>query len=150
MQITLVYPHQLFASHPAVQPGRDVALIEDPLFFGTDPQWPQRVHWRKLLLHRASMQAYADRLRSAGYTVLVQRHHEAADTTGHLELLLRAGYRSFHLSDPVDDVLERRLRAAITSHQALLHVVPTPMLLTPLNVIDEHLATGKNRPWRVL
>ncbi len=143
MEITLVYPHQLFASHPAVQPGRDVALIEDPLFFGTDPQWPQRVHWRKLLLHRASMQSYADRLRSAGYTVLVQRHHEAADTTGHLELLLRAGYRSFHLSDPVDDVLERRLRAAITSHQALLHVVPTPMLLTPLNVIDEHLATGK-------
>ena len=143
MQITLVYPHQLFASHPAVQPGRDVALIEDPLFFGTDPQWPQRVHWQKLLLHRASMQAYADRLRLAGCTVLVQRHHEAADTTGHLELLFRAGYRSFHLSDPVDDVLERRLRAAITSHQALLHVVPTPMLLTPLNVIDEHVATGK-------
>ena len=33
MEITLVYPHQLFAEHPAIRPGRAVALIEDPLFF---------------------------------------------------------------------------------------------------------------------
>ena len=40
MEISLVYPHQLFAEHPALESGRPVALIEDPLFFGTDPRWP--------------------------------------------------------------------------------------------------------------
>ena len=52
MEISLIYPHQLFADHPALQPGRPVALIEDPLFFGTDPRWPLRVHRQRLLLHR--------------------------------------------------------------------------------------------------
>ena len=59
MDITLVYPHQLFADHPAITAGPPCGLIEDPLFFGTDPRWPLRVHRQRLLLHRAAMKAYA-------------------------------------------------------------------------------------------
>ena len=40
METTLVFPHQLFAKHPAIRSGRDIWLIEDPLYFGSDPHWP--------------------------------------------------------------------------------------------------------------
>ena len=100
MEISLVYPHQLFADHPAIQPGRPVALIEDPLFFGTDPRWPLRVHRQRQVLHRASMSSYAAGLKERGWQVLHQRHDAAVDTGAHLELLRKAGYRHFHLADP--------------------------------------------------
>ena len=143
MEITLVYPHQLFADHPSIQAGRPVALIEDPLFFGTDPEWPQLVHRQKLLMHRASMQAYAETLRSQGFDVLLQHHHRARDTAAHLQLLLAQGYRCFHLADPVDHLLERRLHAALKPVGGSAVIAPTPMLLTPQAVIDEHFNSGK-------
>ena len=40
MEITLIFPHQLFKNHPAVASGREIQLIEDRLFFGNDPHWP--------------------------------------------------------------------------------------------------------------
>ena len=143
MDISLVYPHQLFAEHPALEPGRPVALIEDPLFFGTDPSWPLRVHQQKLVLHRASMLSYAAELKGRGWDVLHHRHNAAVDTSGHLQLLVKAGYRSFHLADPVDDLLERRLKAFVKEHDCRLTTLPTPMLLTPSNVLEEHFGNGK-------
>ena len=98
MDITVVFPHQLFADHPCLQTGRPVVLIEDPLFFGTDPEWPIQVHRQRLLLHRSSMTVYAETLRIKGFKVLEQRHHQARDTYGHLQVLHTLGYRQFHLS----------------------------------------------------
>ena len=143
MEISLVYPHQLFAEHPALEPGRPVALIEDPLFFGTDPSWPLRVHQQRLVLHRASMNSYAAELKQRGWTVLYQRHNAAEDTDGHLQLLVSAGYRSFHLADPVDDLLGRRLKAFVKRHDCRLTTLSTPMLLTPSNVLEDHFGNGK-------
>ena len=143
MEISLIYPHQLFADHPALQQGRPVALIEDPLFFGTDPRWPLRVHQQRLLLHRASMACFAAALQEKGWSVVQQRHDAAADTAGHLELLRQAGYRSFHLADPVDDLLERRIRAFVQRHDCQLSLLPTPMLMTPSTVLEQHFGSGK-------
>ena len=143
MEISLIYPHQLFADHPALQPGRPAALIEDPLFFGTDPRWPLRVHRQRLLLHRASMIGYAATLQGRGWTVLHQRHSAGIDTAAHLELLRQAGYNSFHLTDPVDDVLERRLKAFAEGNGCRLTLLPTPMLMTPSSVLEQHFGSGK-------
>ena len=143
MEVSLIYPHQLFADHPALQQGRPIALIEDPLFFGTDPRWPLRVHQQRLLLHRASMACFAAALQEKGWTVVTQRHDAAADTAGHLELLRQAGYRSFHLADPVDDVLERRIRAFVQRHDCQLTLLQSPMLMTPSTVLEQHFGSGK-------
>jgi deoxyribodipyrimidine photolyase-related protein len=69
MEITLVFPHQLFCKHPAIRSGRDIWLIEDPLYLGSDPHWPLQMHVQKLVLHRASMKAYAAELEAAGHGV---------------------------------------------------------------------------------
>jgi len=143
VEITLIFPHQLFAEHPALRPGRAVCLIEDPLLFGTDPRWPLRVHRQRLLLHRASMAAYAEALRSRGYSVQTRCHNDAVDTTGHLHDLWEAGHRSFHLADPVDDLLEKRLDAFARRTGCKLELLPTPMLLTPATVMDDHFSHGR-------
>ena len=143
MEISLIYPHQLFEHHSAVKPGRAVALIEDPLFFGTDPHWPIQVHRQRLLLHRAAMTAYAKSLEQQRFSVLHLRHCDAPETGAFLSLLLERGYRSFHLADPVDDVLSRRIKAFCSQRGCALEIHPTPMLLTPPQVIDEHFKRGK-------
>jgi deoxyribodipyrimidine photolyase-related protein len=143
VDLTLIYPHQLFADHPSLLPGRPVALVEDPLFFGTDPQWPIQVHRQRVLLHRCSMAAYGAALQSRGFTVLQRRHHQARDSTGHLEALRASGFSCFHLADPIDDVLCRRLKRFGDSHGCGLEISPTPMLLTPDAVISEHFAAGR-------
>ena len=143
MELTVVYPNQLFADHPSLQTGRAVALIEDPLFFGTDTRWPMQVHRQRLLLHRCSMSVYAEGLRKRGFTVLEQRHHLAPDTQGHLQALFAMGYKHFHLADPVDDVLSKRLHRFAEQNGCNLTITATPMLLTPDSVVNEHFASGR-------
>ncbi len=143
MDLTLVYPHQLFADHPALNTSRPVALIEDPLYFGTDPQWPMQVHRQRLLLHRCSMTVFADSLRGQGFNVLERRHNLASDTHGHLHALFEMGYRHFHLADPIDDLLTKRLHRFAECNGCRLNITATPMLLTPDSVINEHFASGR-------
>src|ERR1700753_4262829 len=52
---TIIFPHQLFENHPALEKGRAVYLIEEWLFFRQ-----YNFHRQKLVLHRASMKFYED------------------------------------------------------------------------------------------
>ena len=112
MEVALVYPHQLFRVHPALADGRDAWLIEDPLFFGNDPHWPAAMHRQKLVLHRASMKAYAAELEAAGHrvTYLDTPAGSRIDSAGLLESELPQGVTEIHLADPADDILMRRVR----------------------------------------
>ncbi|WP_392348285.1 cryptochrome/photolyase family protein, partial [Parasynechococcus sp.] len=92
---------------------------------------------------RASMNAYAEMLQAQGFTVLRILQGQAASTAEILGVLLDQGYRSFHLADPVDEVLTRRISAFASRHDCGLEIVATPMLLTPEAVIDDHFASGK-------
>ena len=68
---SLVFPHQLFKNHPALDPSTPVYLVEEWLFFKQ-----YAFHYQKLLLHRASMQQYKLFLQSKGFTV----HYIETDT----------------------------------------------------------------------
>ena len=138
MEITLVYPHQLFAKHPAIAQGRGVLLIEDPLFFGNDARWPAAIHKQKLMLHRASMKAYAAELETGGHSV---RYIESTD-----KLELPSQTKVIHLADPVDDVLMRRLRTLAERHAVELVVHPSPNFLSPASFLESHIA-GKKKPF---
>jgi deoxyribodipyrimidine photolyase-related protein len=135
MEITWVYPHQLFAKHPAVSKGREVWLIEEPLFFGNDPRWPAAMHQQKLMLHRASMKAYAAELGGKGHRV---RYVEFSEKP---ELPKRT--KSIHLADPVDDVLMRRLKRHAEERGVELIVHPSPNFLSPASFLETHIAARK-------
>jgi deoxyribodipyrimidine photolyase-like uncharacterized protein len=110
MEATLVYPHQLFDPHPAVREGRPVYLIEEPLFFGTDLEWPMPMHKQKLVLHIASMSAYEVELEKKGIEVRRVTVSRGGDSVEMLEKALPMKITELHVADVGDDVLGRRIR----------------------------------------
>lgn len=142
---TLIYPHQLFKNHPAIQQGRDCWLVEDPLFFGNDPHWPTSMHGQKLLLHRASMKAYAAELTVQGHRVhYVEAVAGAAvDSAELLARNLPSAVKSLHLADPADHVLLRRIRRFAEAKSLEVVVCPSPNFLSPADFLETHLAHKK-------
>ncbi len=136
MEITLVFPHQLFVNHPALKKGRKVILLEDSLFYGGDPHWEIQFHKKKLILHRASMKAYEARLKKEGYEVDYIEWQIGKSTLDHLDAL---EIETIHFCDPVDDVLSRRLKRSA----AQLEEYPTPNFLTTLETYEELLGNKK-------
>jgi len=61
-ELTLIFPHQLFDPHPAILKIREIAMIEDTLFFGDPHASPGKFHRQKIVLHRASIRAFANKL----------------------------------------------------------------------------------------
>ena len=147
MEISLVYPHQLFMPHPALDGERVVWLVEDPLFFGNDPKWPLAMHGQKLVLHRASMAAYAEELEAAGHKVRRVDNPDggAEDSAALLERVLQKAVRTVHVADVADDVLARRLRRFAKKRKVELTIYPSPNFLSPADFLAKHLA-GKSKP----
>jgi len=125
--LVLVFPHQLFVKHPALSGGHHVLLIEDPLFFGTDSEQPLAFHAKKLILHRASMKYWAS---EHEVTYL-----ELPDKPTRTDLLLtkhvQDDVETLVCLDPVDYLLERRLRRFAEKRRITLTLLPSPMFLTP-------------------
>ena len=137
---TLIFPHQLFETHPAIEKGRSVYLAEDPLIFGSDKHYPVAFHKQKLVLHRASMQAYTDELRDAGHAV-----NNVPHTSTYQEALPK-DLTDLHLADPHDFILEKRLRKFAKERKITLHIHPTPAFLSPPEFLEEHIA-GRKKPF---
>lgn len=119
-------------------------LMEDSLFFGDPHAAPGRFHKKKLLLHRASMQAYAERLRRMDHRVHYLGY--APDRT--LEDVLTKHHQTHPFEkivvvDPADYLAERRLRRFCEKAEVALEVLPSPMFLTPSDWADEHFDSRK-------
>ena len=142
METALVYPHQLFAKNPAIAAAKTCCLIEDPLYFGNDEEWPLAVHKQRLVLHRASMLAYADELRQQG---IKPRHVDNADA-GSLDDIVPQKTTRLHLADPVDDLIAKRVRSFAKRRGIGVVFHGTPGFLSPPDFIAGQIA-GKKRPF---
>ncbi len=118
---TLIFTHQLFKDHPALSREREIFLVEEPLFFNGF-----RFHKKKLLLHRASMQAYKKMLESRGYRV-----HYIDFKNDLFQSLRGKKVEEIWFSDPVDRRLESTLKKEAFENGMYVHRLPTPGFLTP-------------------
>lgn len=145
MELSLVFPHQLFATNPAFAKGRDIWLIEDPLLFGNDPHWPAAMHVQKLVLHRASMKAYAAELAASGHAVHYVETPEgsATDSTALLEQALPDGVKTIHLADPADGILLKRVERFALHREAQVVIHRSPNFISPPDFLAAHLASKK-------
>ncbi|MBM4074438.1 MAG: cryptochrome/photolyase family protein [Planctomycetes bacterium] len=124
MRAAIVYPHQLFPGHPAINGVDVVLLVEDPLFFQQ-----YHFHAQKLMLHRASMRHYFDELRS---------------TADIAPLLSKLAITHVQLVDPCDDWLEQRLKTALANALIKCEVLDDPHFLTPWSTFDG-FAVGRSK-----
>jgi deoxyribodipyrimidine photolyase-related protein len=126
----LIFPHQLFAHNPGLDEKPDeIVLIEDSLFFG-DPQYPMRFHKQKLWLHRTSMTRYQATLEGKDLNVSLRRHASGKIVLKRLvKNLAEDGVERIICCDPVDFILEKRLRHYAAENDLKLDLLPTPMFL---------------------
>jgi len=141
MHATLVFPHQLFRDHPAMAAGRMCLLLEDPMFFGNDSRWPMPMHKQKLVLHRASMRAFAHDHENT--RVIENPGGGRVDGIAWLDAAVPREVTHLHFCDPVDDVVGRRLARLAMRRGITPHIVPSPNFLTPPDFLHAH--TGKPR-----
>ena len=139
MRAALIYPHQLFPDHPALRDADVCVLVEEPLL------WTQyRFHHQKLILHRASMQHFADRLRRQRRQVRYVACGELESTGDIAGVLTQLGVKQAQFVDPCDDWLQRRLVASLVAARIDFSVLDDPHFLTPWPIFEE-FAAGRKR-----
>ena len=145
MKTLLIFPHQLFESHPGLTSNPEmVVLTEDPLFFN-DARYPVSFHRQKLMLHRASMQSYAKKLRSQDFTVSYFEYAEDASLLSDvIESLTKKGVTEISVCDVADFILSKRLTVACAEAGITLKLLATPGFINTQEQNSEY-RSGRKR-----
>ena len=140
----LVYPHQLFKQDHIPEGTTHVFVIEDPLFFGSDTKFPRYLHKQKLMLHRASMRRYIEEvLWPAKLDVEYISFFDLIDSGDIIQKL--KGFERATVYDVVDDVLQRRLMAAIATVPDVpeLEFLDTPNFYLKRSEVSQYFGASK-------
>lgn len=125
--ISLIFPHQLFADASLWQ--NTCYLIEEHLFFKLYP-----FHKQKLVLHRASMKAYEQKIINAGKKVIyIDATHENSDCRNLINSF-DDSIKKVHFIDVVDDWLRDRLKKALLQKNIEIKTNVSPLFLNPVSV----------------
>lgn len=146
----LVFPHQLYAEHPAIEAlddggdsGGRVVMVEDTLYFG-DPSYPMRFHKQRLSLHRASMQHYRRRLERAGFAVTYVEYENERRTLHRLfERLRGEGVRRLVWTDPTDFILHKRVTDYAADLGLALDTLDNPDFINTRALNEDYAANRK-------
>ena len=138
-EITIIFPHQLFKKHPAIEPGRTVYLVEESLFFNQ-----YNFHQQKIILHRASMKAYADYLITQQLQVeYIEAAKALADITKLLAYLHRQNITAVHVADTTDNWLQKKLEQGCEKQGIKIVKYATPNFLNTLQDVTEYFDKKK-------
>lgn len=137
MRGALIFPHHLFAKHPACAGVDVVYVVEDPLFFSQ-----YRFHRQKLMLHRASLTRFAAARRKAGQRVRYVEAAELPESAALVAILARDGVDAVQYVHLCDDWLATRLGAALDAAGIERRVLRDPYFLTSRAVIHEYAGGG--------
>ena len=138
MKALILFPHQLFEEVFANFEGFKIYLVEHSLFFTQ-----YRFQKQKLILHRASMSAFAEKALSAGFEAMHCKIDAFPDLASVAKLLREDGIGELALFDPTDDWLNRDIETTFRT-EFTCTTRPTPMFLTDLPTLDAFFK-DKNR-----
>ncbi len=143
-QITLVFPHQLFEEHPAIEKGREIIIVEDPLFF-YDYKYPLKFHKMKLTFHRASMKEYAEFLKKKSYKVnYIDFSNYKSDNNFLFTWLKKKDIKEIHFSEVDDYILNKRLIVGCKKNKIVSQKYYNPQFLNTENYIRGYYSRKKN------
>ena len=140
-EAVIIFPHQLFKNHPALNKASTVFLVEEFLFFRQ-----YKFHKQKLVLHRASMKYYESYLKEMMLNVeYIEAGNDLADIRKLIVFLHEKGIASLHICDVADDWLYRRMQRLCNAHNITLTEYVSPGFL---NTKEESAKTIKqNNPY---
>lgn len=139
MEAALIFPHQLFEKHPVLEQKRKVILVEEWLYFRQ-----YSFHQLKLVLHRASMRAYADRLQQQGFEVMyidgLMPEHEVRKLIPYLK---KKGVTKICWVDTEDNWLEQRIKSAAGQAALGTMILPSPNFITTTAAYSDFFAAKR-------
>lgn len=139
-EVAIIFPHQLFTSHPALAKKRVVWLVEEALFFNQ-----YAFHKQKLILHRASMKAYANWLLAEGFTVeYADAVKPVCDIRHLITVLAKKGVLQIHVTNPTDEWLLKRLQKTCSKNNISLHLYNNPNFINTSEELNQYFS-GKKR-----
>ncbi|MBK9937103.1 MAG: cryptochrome/photolyase family protein [Chitinophagaceae bacterium] len=123
--VTIIFPHQLYPDHPAIDKSRKIILVEEWLFFRQ-----YNFHKQKLVLHRASMKNFEYQLKlkkiSAEY---IETQDERNDIRVLVRELAEKRISIIHYVDTTDNWLEKRLSTTAKKYNIQLVKYTNPNFL---------------------
>jgi deoxyribodipyrimidine photolyase-related protein len=136
MQALLIFPHQLFETNAQLALSVErVYLVEDALYFSQ-----YRFHKQKLVLHRASMRAHADYLRSHSASIEYVDFGRFRTLLDLFKHMANNQMETIHHIDVVDDWLQRRVTAACKACGMGLVQHRSPMFLSDDGLLKAHFS----------
>lgn len=135
----LVLPHQLFEESPLLSAGCVIFLIEDKRFFSDF-----KFHKKKLIFHRASMQAYKERLQRKHHKVQYIEYDEFKCKEPFREIIKKNKINEIHIIEPSDKEIEKRLEKVCGSLNVRLKFLETPLFITSKSSLAKLLAANKS------
>lgn len=141
---SICFPHQLFKSHPGLECNPEkFLLIENSLFF-YDSRTAIGFHRQKIMLHLASMQAYAKQLTQKGVRVETVTYDGGQCELNELFTTLSTeGYQRIVVADVHDFLLEKRLIKAAAESGLALKMLPSPGFINTKEDNQQWRATRK-------
>lgn len=139
MKACVIFPHQLFKHHPCVDTAGLICISEDPLFFG-DRIYPMRFHKKKLLLHRASMKHYEERLLARGKKLIYKKYEDQSAQQPVTKLfsdISALGANEIIFADPCDFILEKRINQAADKLNLKVTKTESPSFMTDRDFFKE-------------
>ena len=137
--VTIIFPHQLFQNHPALQKGRVVYLTEEWLFFSQ-----YNFHRQKLVLHRASMKFYENWLQQNGYSVnYIETGVKENDCLQLVTALAKQNITDIHIAAVADDWLLKRMQLVCGKNKINLHIYNSPNFLNTPQSVDDYFSKKK-------
>lgn len=136
---TLIFPHQLFQAHPALDTNRIVYLVEEWLFFRQ-----YNFHKQKLVLHRASMQFYAQWLRKNKHDVTyIETSQPENDVRKLIDALAKQNINEIHIAEVADNWLQKRIRETCLKHKIKLIIHITPGFINTMDEVADYFSKKK-------
>jgi deoxyribodipyrimidine photolyase-related protein len=119
--ITLIFPDQLFLTHPCLASERQIYLVEEFLFFKVQP-----FHKQRLLLLKSAMKKYADMLRKKGHEVIHIPSNELLYRGNLCDLLGKKAIKNIHIAEFADEWLYQDLTKGAKKYGWDIHFYPSP------------------------
>lgn len=132
-EVALIFPNQLFLDNPILDKNREIILLEHPRYFTNF-----LFHKQKLLLHRASMKQYYNKLKKENYSIT---YVEFSIIKKYLNSLPR--YLNLHIVDPVDHNLEEEIILLAKNKDININWYESPMFLTTSDWIKKNFGLQK-------
>ena len=137
----IAFPNQLFKESSLIKKNNHLFLVEEYLFFKQ-----YKFHKQKISFHRATMKFYEDYLENKGLRVsYINSHDDQSNILVLLDAIKSQGFNLIEMYDPVDYLLNKRIKRKCEEHKIDLLIHESPHFLNTNEDLKDFFKESKKK-----